>query len=287
LSSPGAPRLSIRTAASRALLPLARLWERASPGIRILMYHRVDRLQSYDQLTVRPERFCEHMALLAARERVVSLAQAVQELRAGPSRRGVALTFDDGYRDNLVHATPLLARLGLPATVFVTAEFCGQTKSHPRYPETAERLHLDWDEVRQIAGIAGFTIGSHTLSHPYLQRLSAAAADREIRLSRTVIAERIGHEVEFLCYPSGDVTEREQDLARAAGYLAAVTVAPGRNKRGAPLLALRRTEVTDHDTAADLAAKLDGAFDLLHLALHAGRRRAFARAARAGPHASK
>ena len=243
------------------------------------MYHRVSPARNYDQLTVTPERFEEQMAYLAGRWRVISLAQAVTELandnRIEPS---VAITFDDGYRDNLTQALPVLRKYQIPATIFVTARFCDQSMRHPRYPAEQGRLHLDWSEVRELARAPGITIGSHTLTHPYLTRLTEPQARAEIFDSRHAIAGQTGVQVEFFCYPSGDVTAIEASLVEAAGYRAAVSVAPGANRHGTPRYLLRRTEITDRDGEYELALKLAGAYDPIHMWLHSRRERKFARA---------
>lgn len=263
-------------------LPITHLYARWWPAIRVLMYHRIADLAGYDQLAVSTARFEEQMAFLARGHRVISLARALDELEAGgPSQAGVAVTFDDGYRDNFVHALPILRRHAIPATIFVTTAFCDQSMRHPRYPREPARLHLDWDEVRALAAESGITIGSHTLTHPFLSRLSKARARAEISESRELIAERTGRPADFFCYPSGDFTAREIALVEAAGYRAAVSVAPGGNRGATPRFSLRRTEVTDRDATRELALKLEGAFDPVHAWLHARRERAFARA-RAG-----
>jgi peptidoglycan/xylan/chitin deacetylase (PgdA/CDA1 family) len=249
------------------------------PGIRILMYHRVDRLASYDQLTVSPDRFAEQMDYLARHSRVISLGQAVAELSAGPPvRPGVVVTFDDGYRDNLLHALPVLRHHQVPATIFVTTRFCDQDLSHPRYGSASPKLHLTWEEVRELANEPGITIGSHTTTHPFLSRLDPASAIREIAGSRNIIHTRVRKAVDFFCYPSGDFTAREMQLAAAAGYRAAVSVAPGVNRAGMQPYALRRTEVTDRDGSHQLALKLAGAYDPVHWWLHRRRERRFAEA---------
>lgn len=272
----------VRRALASACLPLSWSRGRAHPGVRILMYHRVLPQAHGDQLAVGLARFEQQIAHLARRARVLHLADAVDALAAGRlDTPAVVLTFDDGYRDNLVHALPVLRRHGIPATIFVTAEFCDQTRRHPRYANEPGRLHLDWGEVAALAAEPLITIGSHTLSHAHLSRLTDADAAREIGASRERIAARIGESVDFFCYPSGDFGAREERLVREAGYRAAVSVAPGANCVGAPMHALHRTEMTDRDRAADLALKLSGAYDLMHAWLHRRRSRRFARLATA------
>lgn len=261
-----------------AMYPLHRLW----PSVRILMYHRVNRLPAYDQLTVTPERFAEQAAWLAARWRVISLAEAVTELESGsPVRPAVVITFDDGYRDNRVHALPVLRRHRLPATIFVTARFGDGSQRHERYPGEPGQLHLDWAEIAELASDPLITIGSHSLSHPHLTRLDDAGAAAEIVGSRQEIGARLGRAVEYFCYPSGDLGERELRLVASAGYRAAVSVQPGANRDLKQRFALRRTEVTDKDGPSELGLKLVGAYDPLHQLLHRRREAGFRRAARA------
>ncbi|HET9933833.1 MAG TPA: polysaccharide deacetylase family protein [Polyangiaceae bacterium] len=249
------------------------------PAVRILMYHRVARLPAYDQLTVTPERFDEQLEELATNFRVVSLADAFAELERGKPRETlVVVTFDDGYLDNLTNALPILRRHAIPATIFVTARFADGNTRHPRYVNESGRLHLDWSEIGELAKEPGITIGSHTLTHPFLSRLDASAARDEIAGSREEIGRHSGKDVEFFCYPSGDFTAREEQLVANAGYRAAVSVHPGANRNTNHRFALRRTEVTDRDSARELRLKLQGAYDPLHLLLHWRRERGFERA---------
>ncbi len=271
-------RLIIRKALPLMLLPFTAAYTRMRPGIRILMYHRVDRLTYYDQLTVSPERFEQHMVYLATRLRVISLSQALAELTSAKEIcPAVAVTFDDGYRDNLLYALPILERYKIPATIFITTQFCDQTHRHPRYADTAQALHLTWEEAKGLSRKHGIALGSHSVSHPYLSRLSDQQTEFEVSESRRLIQQNTGSTVDFFCYPSGDYGSRESGYVKHAGYLGAVTVAPGVNRKKTPLHELRRTEITQNDSVADLQAKLAGAFDLVHMVLHWRRRRAFAR----------
>lgn len=267
----------MRKLLAASLLPYAALRNAVRPGLRILMYHRVARLGAYDQLTVTPERFAQQMEELA-RHDVVSLRDGLQALAAGSLRKPLfAVTFDDGYLDNLTEALPILQRWRIPATIFVTTQFCDQALSHPRYGDPgARRLHFDWDEARTLAQAPGITLGSHTLTHPYLPTLRDELAQQEIAESRAVIAAQLGQDVDYFCYPSGDLSPRELLLVRKAGYAAAVSVAPGVNHPGTDRMQLRRTEITDRDDLAQFRLKLAGAFDPIHQVLHARRTRRFA-----------
>jgi len=69
--------------------------------------------------TVNPKYFESQMRFIKKNYNVVSLQEALKDL----DRKQVVITFDDGYRNNLVHAYPVLKKLGLKATVYVTHEF--------------------------------------------------------------------------------------------------------------------------------------------------------------------
>lgn len=108
-----------------------------SRGALVLLYHRVADLPSDPwSLAVTPRRFAEHLEVLCAMARPVPLRTAA-EGRA--PRRAVAVTFDDGYADNLYAAKPLLEFWGVPATVFVTTGGLDDGRE------------LWWDELERVA----------------------------------------------------------------------------------------------------------------------------------------
>jgi len=106
----------------------------------ILLYHRVASLESDPHLlSVSPHRFDEHLAILRRRYKVLSLQDLQQVLLEDKlPRRGVVVTFDDGYADNLYNAKPLLEKHHVPATMFVSTGAIG-------YPR-----EFWWDELEHI-----------------------------------------------------------------------------------------------------------------------------------------
>ena len=103
----------------------------------ILSYHRVndDRDPFFPCLPTAV--FERHMAYVARAYRVLPLDELVDRLRRDDvPPNALAITFDDGYRDNLTHAAPILARYRLPATVFVATGFIG-TSAVPWFDRVA------------------------------------------------------------------------------------------------------------------------------------------------------
>ncbi len=92
-------------------------------GAIVLMYHRVSEVDADPwQLAVRPAHFAEQLEVMSRTMTVRPLTCLVSGWqRAFARRRTVAITFDDGYADNVRHARPLLEQHGFPATVFVVS----------------------------------------------------------------------------------------------------------------------------------------------------------------------
>lgn len=155
---------------------------------------------------------------------------AAETLRAG--RNGLHVTFDDAFR-SVEHALPVLERLGVRATVFACSGLAeaGLPLDVPeladdvaRYPD--ELVTMSWDELRALAE-RGVEVGSHTVSHPHLPRLSDEELARELGESRDRLEDELGRPCRFLAYPFGDEDERVRTAARAAGYDGAFAL-PGR-----------------------------------------------------------
>ncbi|WP_281185263.1 FkbM family methyltransferase [Trichlorobacter lovleyi] len=111
-----------------------------APAPMVLLYHRVANDPVDAQLlTVTPQQFEEQLAVLRSVCRLVSLAELLDEADRGEVSPGtVAVTFDDGYRDNLLHALPLLEKYQCPATLFVTSGMLGSA------------TEFWWDELEKI-----------------------------------------------------------------------------------------------------------------------------------------
>ena len=228
------------------------------PGLRILFYHRVS--DDPDPLAVPPAAFAAQMALLAAEGyRVVDVVEAAELLRRGEvSDRVAALSFDDGYRDVAEHALPELERHGFRATVFVAPAVVDGTATFTWYRESPPLL--GWDDIAALDGGA-LSFEAHTLTHPNLTRLEAAAAEHEIAGSRAALEARLGRPVRGFCYPAGLYGARERALVERAGFAAATTCEPGANSRATDPLTLHRTAIDRRDRPADFRAKIAGGHD--------------------------
>lgn len=214
-----------------------------SANATILMYHKITN-EARSPLVVSPERFKRQLAYICDHYQVVPLRDLAARLRHGTPLTAplAAITFDDGYRDNLTVAAPILRQFGVPATLFfapgpqelgrpfwwdlldaigVTDEqIIANFKELPyedfqemmtemiaelrpkRVTEIVKQLYLTWDEVRDWVS-QGFSVGAHTLTHPILSRLTLDQARWEIWQSQVVIERQIGKAVDLFSYPNG------------------------------------------------------------------------------------
>jgi len=93
--------------------------------IIVLLYHRVTDLPSDpEMLAVSPANFHHHMEFLAQKFRIIRF----EEDWSGLEKPAVAITFDDGYADNVLEALPILEKVGVPATFFVSTGHIGTKK---------------------------------------------------------------------------------------------------------------------------------------------------------------
>jgi len=240
---------------------------RREPGLRILTYHRVNADHPRDRLSVRPEAFASQMEALARSGRpVLRLADALPALQgARPLPAGaVAVTFDDGFRDNLTHALPVLERFGFAATFFVVTGYVGSLETLARYRRCcAADGMLDWEQVRALRA-HGSDVGGHGRTHRELALLSEAEARAEAEGCARDLETHTGDRPRLFCYPRGSESAGVRRIVGEAGFEAACTVRPGPNPPGTPLLALSRTEVSADDTLTDFRLKLEGGFDAWH-----------------------
>lgn len=201
----------------------------------ILCYHAVQPGWN-SPMSVEPPAFAQHVGWLARRRTVLPLRAVVDRLdRSGrPPRGTAALTFDDGFRDFRTHAWPALARLGLPATVFLVAETltaAGRRVDWVDTPPAHELETLDRDEVRELQA-EGVTFASHSWSHADLTRLGYADCVSDLRESRELLEELLGHPVTMLAYPRGRHDATVRAAAERAGYTHAFTLPEGREPVG-------------------------------------------------------
>jgi peptidoglycan/xylan/chitin deacetylase (PgdA/CDA1 family) len=238
--------------------------------LRVLMYHKVNDLWP-NPTTVPTGVFAEQMQLLAELDYVPASLAAVRDhylYGFELPRRSVLITFDDGYRDNLLNALPVLRRHGYPAVLFAPVGFLDDGRPLPH----EESLHalgvrnptLRWDELAELED-GGVRVESHGIGHRPLSELDPGEATREIALSKLRLEERLGREVEAYAFVKGsqaDFKPEHASLVQQAGYKLAFTSVSGANGPNTDRYRLRRYNIEPYP-ARTFELVLSGACDLI------------------------
>lgn len=222
----------------------------------ILCYHSVDPAWE-SPLAVRPSEFEAHCRWLARHRTVVPLGEAVTRLDRGGRlpRRLAAITFDDGFTGVLEHGLPVLADLGLPATVFLVAQTLTDEGLGPhwvRTPPSWPVTTLTRDQVLQMQE-QGVDFQSHSWAHLDLVDLGYAACVDDLRRSKELLEDVLGRRVSQLAYPRGLHDPDVRRAAEKAGYSHAYSL-PERRERPGPY-AVPRVGVNRGNGVGVLAAK--------------------------------
>ncbi len=212
-------------------------------ALPILCYHNVATAPSearFKLLYVSPQRFERQLwALRRLGLRGVSTSEGLARLAAGTARGCVVLTFDDGYADTLTTAAPLMKRYGCSATCYIVSDAVGTyNRWDAQYLQETKSL-MRREQIEQWLA-AGMEVGSHSCSHARLQQLPPDGARHEIAESRATLRKMFGVPVEHFAYPFGQFAPDTIELVRQAGYVSAVTVAPGLARTAADRFRLPR-----------------------------------------------
>ena len=188
---------------------------KAGSSLVILYYHGV--------ASTKRANFAQQLASLENRAEIVPADFAGN---GKTRRRRVAITFDDGLTSVVENAVPELLKRQMPFTIFFPTGSLGRTPSW----ET-EAAHDSQDPVmgsellRELpAGLV--TIGSHSVSHPHLTRITIDDARREIAESKSFLEHLTGQEVSLFAFPYGDLNDEVVDLCREAGFRHAYSIQP-------------------------------------------------------------
>ncbi len=210
----------------------------ASPGLVILIYHRVGG-RSASQIDLSTARFDAQVAELADARRLVSLDEGLRRLEAADlADCPVVLTFDDGTADWVDEALPVLVRHGVPATFYVATDFVERGVPFP-----ADGQPISWSGLAELVASGLATIGSHTHTHALLDRADGPEAASELDRSTDLLGERLGIECAHFAYPKAlrgsPAAERE-----VRGRFRSATLAGSRaNEAGADVHRLTRTPI--------------------------------------------
>jgi len=221
-------------------------------GFRVLLYHSVneqDAIGSEGIFCIKPDLFASHMLALSKMPEVDFVA--IQEGFSSTGRFGVAVSFDDGYKDNLYNAAPILLDYNIPFTVFVS----------PAWIQSKDEKYLTPSELLELSSMPSVSIGAHGMTHMSLTECDDCTLMNELTSSKKYIEDLIGGPVNTMSYPFGAADRRVRDAAEKAGYLLSTCSRFDINDASRDPLLLCRTEITGNDSIRVFKQKLHGDWD--------------------------
>ena len=198
------------------------------------------------------------MRLLAlARYAPITIAELVDcwRERKAPPRRAVVITFDDGFRDCVEFAVPVLERYRFRAVFYLVAGLMGQTSRWMRAAGGAEFPLMDWTAARAPPG------RRHAMRCPLRQpsrpgRLLPGRGQEGAGRVTAAAGGRLGVEVVHFAYPYGSVSPQVRALAAEAGYLSACATDRRLATSQDDLLRLPRVPVYGGESLIDFVCRL-------------------------------
>lgn len=194
--------------------------------IPILMYHHIrDYNDPNDKigtnLSVSPQKLSEQLDYIKSKGYTTITFKDLQSNKI--PEKPIIITFDDGYQNFYQNAFPLFRDKKMTAVSFVIYNFIGKSD------------YMDASEIKKINDY-GIEVGSHTLSHPDLTKITADKAKTEIENSKVGLEALLGGRIISFCYPSGKFSDATELLVKEAGYSYAVTTKSGIGALSNPLI---------------------------------------------------
>jgi peptidoglycan/xylan/chitin deacetylase (PgdA/CDA1 family) len=220
-------------------------------GARILMYHSIgDQAYGdvYNNYNLGPAEFDRHLHFF--KEYYSSDFHSLDTLET-ENKSGIYLTFDDGYLNNLKIAAPLLLKFNIPATVFVCTGFLDNKSCN----------FLRLGDLKELSEYPNITIGSHTVTHAKLNRLSGKIQRRELSQSKNFLQDALDTEIRYLSYPNGLFNDQSMEIAAEVGYKLAFCSRIGAYKDCNKRFSIPRCDVRSSFNCGDLEHQLTGAAD--------------------------
>lgn len=236
-----------------------------SLGARIVLYHEIPA-----ELT---QLFSRQLEYFSRWYKVVSMDELAAALKAKSAVDGwLAITFDDGFKNNVEVVSPLLQKWGITACFFIPTQFISLDPedgngyryfAQERFRRPDPLPSMTWDDARMLIQ-QGFSIGSHSQTHPNLGSINWLQAREEIRGSYRDIAENVFHTPKHFAWPFGHArhfSENLREMVREAGYDTCCSSDRGSNVARSLLLNLNRDHLEPHWPIEVVRFFLEGGYD--------------------------
>jgi len=231
-----------------------------SKHIPILIYHSVD--DSGSCISVSPSDFEKEMIYIKENGyKTLNLNEAIGVWKGEVKKphKAIVITFDDGFQNNYDIVFPILKRLDLTATIFLTTGYLGKRCAWDKKGDIPQLPLLSWEMIKEMHEY-GIDFQPHSVTHPHLPLLSEKEIRYELNTSRATIEEKLGKKANIFCYPYTEFNEIVVQILMEEGFVAAVTGHPEKED----LYAIRRVGRSHLTTPLAFKTALKGRFSLFY-----------------------
>lgn len=218
-------------------------------GNRTLIYHAFGSKLVHDSygISINPKLFEEHLKFLKDKYRLLPLNHNTLDNKL--DMNSVSITIDDGYKDNLL-AVELLEKYKIPYTIYIATGFIGKDQ------------YLNIDDLKDILKSELCTLGTHSINHVHLSKLTRDEQYKELYESKIYLEEIVKKEIIDFSYPYGDYNESAKEIVDSL-YEIVSTSHIGINSSSCNKKMLKRIEIIASDNIVSLQKKIDGYYDFL------------------------
>lgn len=201
-------------------------WRPKIDGIPVLMYHKIGippANSKLKKLWVSPKMFARQVDwLLANGYTPIHFADLDRGMKgqAELPEKPVLITFDDGYKNNYLHAYPILKERNAKGNIFLVYNTIGKSNLWHDPVSEAWIEMLTWEQIDELLKSGVFDVGSHTMNHASLPLIEHKTAEWEIRESKKQLEAKLGRELPAFAYPygAGAFVPEIRKFALDAGY---------------------------------------------------------------------
>ena len=238
----------------------------------VLMYHRVidnkNEIGFYDTYVTK-ENFEKQMKYLSENNYISLTFKDIQngeyKKRFDKNKKYVIITFDDGYKDNLKNALPILKKYNMKMVLFlITGEKYNKWDADIDDREKEKRFDLMTDEeVRELISSGLVEIGGHTTVHLDMPNTDLKIIENDLKQSNEILEKITGYKPISFAYPWGNSTKNVREVVRNSGYSFAVSTEEGSPCFSDDLFEIVRVGVYSKDNLEKFKERVSGKYPFI------------------------